>query len=107
MACMLSAMVLFPASKDYKLGLLSGVFCFYVIYLQEQLQHVTRNKEILVNIIFSLIAVCYCIVLFSEAYRPVILKNSFPVLYLLMIGVTGIEFVLFQKQEKGVEPTVF
>lgn len=101
MACMLSAMVLFPASKDYKLGLLSGVFVLYVLYLEKQVQFITKKRGVLVHLLFVLIGMCYSAVLFSEAYRPLVLKNSFPILYAMFIVVVVIEFVLYIKTDKN------
>jgi hypothetical protein len=97
LACMLSAMVLFPASKDYKLGLLCGVFCFYVIYLQEQLSTTSQKRSIAVQILFGLVSLCYSAVLFSEAYRPDVIKNSFPILYGMFVAVAAIELILYDK----------
>jgi hypothetical protein len=97
LACMLSAMVLFPASKDYKLGLLCGVFCMYVIYLQEQLSMTSHKRNIVVQLLFGLVSLCYSAVLFSEAYRPDVLKNSFPILYGMFIVITIIELILYEK----------
>ena len=64
LACMLCAMVLFPASKDYKLALVGGVFILYVLYLENQLVLAGRTKRIAIQILFGIIAMSYSAILF-------------------------------------------
>lgn len=94
LGCTLAAMVLFPASKDYKLAIICGAFCMYVLYLQQKLPGLAKRQEREVYLFFGIISFCYCAVLYSEAYRPLEMKNSFPLLYVMFIFVTLIEVVI-------------
>jgi hypothetical protein len=83
--CTLAAMVIFSASKDYKLVILQAPMAYYIIYLEDSLT-IYRIRNIPVFVLsFFLQAICYCATLFSYVYRPDILQNSMPFLSLLMI----------------------
>jgi hypothetical protein len=99
LGCMLAAMALFPASKDYKLAMIVGVFCMYVIYLEREITYLPRTNKIQIYGLFSVMAFCYASIQFSEAYRPAVLKNSFPFLYLMLILLVAIETIILHKSK--------
>lgn len=93
-ACMLVAMVLFPASKDYKLALLSGVFGIYLIYMEKKLLIMQKHQKVSLYVLTGFLIFGYTTTLFSYMYRPVLLQNSFPVLFLMLLGITLTELIL-------------
>ena len=93
-ACMVFAMAFFPASKDYKLPLLTVVFGVYTLYLEKNLSSVSGWRGTGIQLLYLLMAFCYCSTLYSYAYRPVILQNSFPFLFIIMLGIPIIEQTL-------------
>lgn len=99
-ACTLGAMVLFPASKDYKLCLLVGVFGIYLLYIENKLRQFDQKKHLVIYGIVFILALCYCTTLYSFIYRPLILQNSFPILYLMLVLLPVVELI-FLKYEGG------
>ncbi len=102
-ACMIFAMAFFPASKDYKLPLLTAVFGVYSLYLEMRLSDVTGWRSNGIHIVYLLMAFCYCSTLYSYAYRPVLLQNSFPFLFVIMLCIPIIERALYvtKKPQQG------
>ncbi len=93
-ACMIFAMAFFPASKDYKLPLLTAVFGVYTLYLEKNLSSVSGWRRTGIHFLYLLMAFCYCSTLYSYAYRPVLLQNSFPFLFVIMLCIPTIEQTL-------------
>ena len=93
-ACLLFSMALFPASKDYKLPLLAGGFGVYTLYLSRLQFNKMLPSQILIYLCYLGIALSYSITLYSYAYRPVALQNSFIFVYGTLILVAIIQFII-------------
>jgi len=90
--------VLFPASKDYKLPLLAGGFGVYFIYLSKSLYGLSKIWKGVTFGLFGVISFAYCTTLYSYAYRPLEMQNSFPFVYSILLCLPIIEVVLIQKR---------
>jgi hypothetical protein len=84
--CTLAGMVLFPASKDYKLVILFAAMAIYVTYIDNIQETRSINKPLVFISGLFLQMLGYCATLFSYAYKPYILQDNLPFLVLIMVS---------------------
>ena len=91
--CTLAVMIFFPASKDYKLAILCFAMAPYLIYLENRITQIGRSN-IYISVLIFFLVVAYSSTLYSWVYRPVVIQNSFIMLYSIVLILPAIEILL-------------
>ncbi len=103
MACTIGALAVLPISKDYKLAMMPPVFVIYILYINAR-DHLLNGKRRLIHFItLGLFSLGNFVLIFSYAYRPAIIQNSFPILYGMLLLVLASELIWQSRKEKQTE----
>ncbi|MBI5964602.1 MAG: DUF2029 domain-containing protein [Chloroflexi bacterium] len=89
-ACTIGAMIIPSLSIDYKLPLLPPVMALALSY-DPQNDH--RIRQIIKAILLIVVSLAYSYTLFSFMHRPTFLANCFPLLMVILTGITCLNVV--------------
>lgn len=96
--CILGMMLLPPASRDYKLPFLCAISGVALVFYVEEIRGWIKSKVGIGIVIVSLISVSYCITSFSWIYKPLLLQNSFPFVFLMFVSIVLLEIIKSNNQ---------
>lgn len=103
LACTVGALIL-PISYDYTLSLLTAPLLLFLSGLSDMKKPVNKVASIVLTLAIS---ATYFAILIPYSYRPYVLQNSFPLLFLLLILGTILNYLRYQNdrlQVVGIEP---